>query len=137
MVKLRVISDILNSVTGTSKRHNRALHDVEDWIITVQSFLNTYDTYGSRTFDALIENIGKAKIDLTAIYYKSRFLVNKAKNIKDKQVLPLIEEITKNVGNLRRSLGNPLLQDTLTEAILGLRTSFEKLRDALSDIEYK
>ena len=137
MGKLRVLLDALNSLTGISARHNKALRDIKDWVITVQKFLTVYDLYGSPNLDSLIENIGKAKFDLTAIAHKARPLINTAKNIKGEQMVSLIVDLTENVGNLRRTLINPSLQDViLKKDILSLLTSFEKLQDALSGTDY-
>ena len=70
--------------------------------------------------------------------YLGVYAGNEAKNIKGKAFTPLIMEIIKHVENLKEVLTNLPLQDaTISEITLGLRKSFEKLKDALSDMEYK
>lgn len=137
MGKFRAFLDTLNSLTGISARHNRALRDVRDWTATVQRFLAVYNLYGRPAFDSLFKNAGEAKVDLIAIGYKARPLIEKAKNIKGKQVSPLVAALTENAENLRRALSSPSLRyTTARKAIPGFLRSFEELQDALSDIEY-
>ena len=137
MGKLGAFLDTLNLLSGVSARHNRALRDANDCAGTIQKFLTTYDLYGSSNFGLLLENVGKAKFDLTAIAYRARLLIKTVKNIKGQQVSPLISEIVTSVENLRRALIDPSLYgENLSEVILSFRISFEKLQDALSDIEY-
>jgi hypothetical protein len=140
MGKLRTFFDIINSVTGTSTRHNRALRDLKDWAATVQRFLATYNLYGSPDLDLdlLLSNIGEAKFDLTAIAYQARPLVKTAGKIKGQKFSPLISELNDRIENIRRALINPSFYDTkLRNEILSLRKSFKKLQGALSVIEYK
>jgi hypothetical protein len=133
-----VLLDMLHLLTGVSTRHNRAIRDVNEWLATIKKFLNIYDLYGSANFNLLFENAGKAKFDLTAIAYKARPLIKESKNIKGKQISPLILEIYTSIEDLRRTLINPsLYNEELTEVVLSLRLSFEKLQDTLSDTEYR
>ncbi len=136
MGRLRALLDTLNSLTGISTRHHKALRDAKDWARTVQRFLTMHNLYGSSNFDSLFENIGEAKVDLTTITHRARPLIKTATNIKGKQVSPLIVEIADDIESLRRALINPSLHDaTLSKVILRLRMSFERLQEALSEIE--
>lgn len=117
------------------------MRDVKDWTTTVQRFFSTYDLYGNPSFDSLFINIGEAKFDLTAIAYRARLLIKTANNIKGQhkgqQVSPLNAELTDRVEDLRRALINPSLRDAkVSQVTPGLLMSFEKLQDAISDIEY-
>jgi hypothetical protein len=133
----RAFFDALNSLAGVSTRHNRALRDVKDWSATIQKFLSEYNLYGSPSLDTLLENIGKAKVDLTSIAYRAHPLIKATKHIKGKQVSPLITELVEAVESLRRALIHASKYDTnLGKDVLGLRTSFEKLQETLSDIVY-
>ena len=138
MDKLNPILGILNSVTGRNTRHNKALRDVRDWTVTVQEIITTYDLYGSSTFDKLLKNIGDVKFDFTRIVHKARFLIKTSRDIKGESVSQPIEELIESIEDLRRVLSNASLHHTkLSPAIQSLCTSFEKLQDTLSDIEYK
>ncbi|MFC1965067.1 hypothetical protein ACFLWG_03600 [Chloroflexota bacterium] len=80
--------------------------------------------------------MGKAKFDLIVIAYKGRLLIKAGRNIKDRQVSSKVSEIVNIAENLRRVLIDPSLHgEKLSEVILNLRISYEKLQDALSDIE--
>ncbi|MFC1942580.1 hypothetical protein ACFLWU_05115 [Chloroflexota bacterium] len=130
--------DQVNVFTGASTRHNRALNEVRDMAETVQGFLTTYNLYGNADLKSLFENIGDAKFDLTAIAYRCRLLIKTSTSIKSGKVSIGVNELFDSIENLRRIMSNPALLDTkLEEAVLGLRVSFEKMQDALSDIEFK
>jgi hypothetical protein len=136
--KLRTLSNTFNLLTGISARHNRALHDVSDWAITIQTFISEYHLYDSTDLNSLLTNSGKAKFALTAIAYRARPLIKTAKNIKGADVSPLIAELNDNVEEMRRILINRSLQeDKLNAAITSLCASFEKLDEAISGTEYK
>lgn len=138
MGKLRILSNTFNLLTGISARHNRALRDVRDWVITVQIFISEYNLYDSTNLKSLLKNSGKAKFDLTAIAYKARPLIKTANNIKGTDVSPLIAELNDHVENMRRILIHRSLQKgKLNTVITSLRASFKKLSEAISDIEYK
>lgn len=136
MVKLRALSNMINSLTGTRTRRSRALRDVWEWAESLQKFLTEYGLYGSSDFSLLLDNLGKAKFDLTAITYKGRLLIRAGRNIKDRQVSSKVSEMVAMAEDLRRVLVDPYLRgEKLGETILNLRKSYEELQDALSDME--
>ena len=139
MGKLTVLLDTFNSLTGRRGRHNRALRDVTDWSAAIQEFLSRYNLQeGSSNFDSIFENIGEAKFDLTTITYRTREIVKTAKNVKGTGISPLIEGILGDLEDTRRALINPALASAiLSKNIPKVCESFKKLRDAISDIEYK
>ena len=139
MDRLTAFWDTLNSLTGISGRHNRALRDVVDWSATIQEFLSRYGLQeGSTNFDLVFENIGEAKFDLTSITYRSRDIIKTAKNVKGTRISPLIEKILHGLENIRRALINPALgSEIINRLISELHESLRKLQDAISDIEYK
>jgi len=137
--KLTVLLDTFNSLTGRRGRHNRALRDVTDWSAAIQQFLSRYNLQeGSSNFDSIFKNIGEAKFDLTTITYRTREIVKTAKNVKGTRISPLIEGILGDLEDTRRALINPALASAiLSKNIPKVCESFKKLRDAISDIEYK
>jgi len=134
--KKEAISGALNLLSGATTRHNKALREVSEWSETIQKFITVYYLYGGSSFSLLLENIGHAKFDLTAIAYKGRPLINRAMKIKGDKISPLVSEILNSVENLRRHLLNPSLQNKkINETIINLRSSHEKLKGALAEIE--
>ena len=139
MGKLTGVLDTLNSLTGVNRRHNRALRDVIDWVATLQDFLSRYKLpEGSTNFDPIFKNIGEAKFDLTAITHRTHDVLNTAKNVKGTRISPLIEEVLHDLEDIRRALINPALgRAMIGKLIPELYESFGKLREAISDLEYK
>ncbi len=136
MSKKEAISGALKLLSGITTRHNKALREVNEWAGAIQKFLTTYDLYGSPDGNRLLENTGNAKFDLTAIAYKGRPLINRARRIKGKEISPLVSEILTGVENLRKILINPTLQgETASNTITNLLASHEKLRQTIAQIE--
>jgi len=137
--KLAALLDTFNSLTGISRRHNKALRDVTDWSVNIQEFLSKYNLKeGGSNLDSIFENIGEAKFDVTTITHRAHDLINAAKNVKGARISPLMEEIIDELGNIRRALINPTLGiSILRQDIPKLYESFKKLQDAISAIEYK
>ena len=130
---------MFNSLTGRSGRHNRALRDVTEWLSTVQELLIEYNLHeeGSN-LDSMLENLGKVQFELISITHKARGIIKIVNNIKGAKVSPLVIEITDELENVRRALINPALShQKLIKAIPELRNSFQKLKDVISEIEYK
>jgi hypothetical protein len=137
MSKIRVIINELNSLTGRSSRHNRALRNIRDWAATVQKFLSEYQLYGNSNIDFLLKNARRANFDLIAMAFKGNHLIKPALIIRDTQVSPLLTRVVDEIENMRRALMSPTLRSTrLPEIISRLRVSFEKLHEKLSAIEY-
>jgi len=135
MFKPGTLLDILNSLAGRRGRHNKALRGVTEWAGKIQEFLTVYELYGSSNFNLLLEDLGKAKFDLTFIAYKGRLLIRTTRDIRGQQIYPLMSEIVTGVEDLRRVLANFSLQsEKASEVILNLRKSYEKLQDTLSDM---
>ena len=136
MSKKEAISGVLNLLSGATTRHNKALREVSEWSGTIQKFLTVYYLYAGSSFSLLLENIGHAKFDLTAIAYKGRPLINRARKIKGDKISPLVSEILDSVENLRRYLLDPALQSKrISKTVINLRTSYEKLKDTLAEIK--
>jgi hypothetical protein len=133
----RIIINLLNWLTGRSKRHNRALRHIRDWAATVQKFLSEYQLYGNSNIDFLLENTRKANFDLIAMAHKGNVLIRPASKIRDTQVSPLLTKVVDEIENMRRALMNPTIRGiSLPEVISRLCVSFEKLQDKLTAIEF-
>ena len=132
------IGSMFNRLTGAAARHNRALGEVDEWHAKVEKFLGTYGLLkGKAALGNLLENCGDAKFDLTGIAYSGRGMATKARDIKDKNIAPLVAGIVDNVENIRRYLMNPSLQmEILTKAVSELRASYKKLHGIISKTTY-
>ena len=138
MGKLTVFLDTVNSLTGRSKRHNRALRDIIDLSKTIQEFILRYHLQEKGpAFDFLFENIGLAKIELTTIIYQARTIVTTVKTVKGKNISPSLMEVHSDLEEVRRALIEPTVSRVLEKSAYKLCTSFKKLNDAISEIEYK
>lgn len=134
---IKVIINVLNSLTGRSSRHNRALRNIRDWVATVQKFLSEYQLYGNSNIDFLLKNTRKANFDLIAMAHKGNILIKPASKIRDAQVSPRLTKVVDEIENMRRALMSPTLRSTkLPEVISRFLVSFEKLQEKLSVIEY-
>ena len=128
-----------NSLTGRSRRHNRALRDVTEWSSAIQKLFTEYnlDEEGSN-LDSILKNREKIQFELIGITYKARGIIKIARNIKGVKVSPIVNEIIEELESVRTALINPALSHPrLIKAIPELRNSFRKLKDAISEIEYK
>ncbi len=132
------MGSVFNRLTGAAARHNRALGEVDEWHAKVEKFLGTYNLLkGKAALGNLLENCGDAKFDLTGIAYSGRGMAAKARDIKDKNVAPLVAGIVNNVEDIRRYLMNPSLQmESLTKTVGELRTSFKKLSGIMKKTSY-
>jgi hypothetical protein len=134
---LRIIINLLNWLTGRTRRHNRALRNIRDWAATVQKFLSEYQLYGNSNIDFLLKNNREANFDLIAMAHKGNVLIKPASKIRDAQVSPLLTKVVDEIDNMRRALMNLTSRGTrLPEIVSRLRVSFEKLQEKLSAIEY-
>jgi hypothetical protein len=127
----------LNVLTGASTRHNKALREINDWTEAIQSVLTSYDLYGNSGPDTLLSKSGQAKFDLTSLSYKGRPLIERAGKIKGPEITKLIHDVVDCVESLRRLMIHPSLQmERVKQGTVNLRSSYEKLHDALATIEY-
>ena len=126
-----------NSLTGRSRRYNRALRDITGWSSTIQELLIEYDLYEeSFNLDTMLGNIGKLRFELIRITYRAHAIIKIARNIKG--VKPLVYEIINELEDLGRTLLNPAFNHTkLIKTIPELRNSVLKLRAVISEIEDK
>ena len=127
----------LNVLTGASTRHNKALREINDWTEAVQNVLTSYDLHGNSGPDTLLSKSGQAKFDLTSLAYKGRPLIERAGRIKGPDISPLLHDVVDCVESLRRLMIHPSMQmERVNQGTVNLRSSYEKLHDALATIEY-
>jgi len=136
---LKGLLDTCSALTGRSGRHNKALRDVTEWLETIQKFTTEYNLQKEDpNLDSVLDNIGKAKFELTNIKYRAGGIIKTAPNIKGLKASPLINEIIDELDDFRRALINPSLGHTvLVRVIPELRNSLKNIQDAMSKIEYK
>ena len=129
----------VNSFTGRSSRHNRALRDITDLAATIQDFLQRYHLQEeSPDFQFLSENLGTAKVELTTITYHTRPLIKTARSIMGREVAPVLEEVSNDLEEVRRALINPVQGDINPgEALSKLHISFQELNKIISETEYR
>ena len=127
---------LFNAFTGATGRHNKALRALCDWAEAVLKFLNTYELYGGRSLEKLLDERGDAKFDLTGLAYNGRPLVKQAEDIKEMDMTTLVQQIITSVEGMRRYLIDPRLQEQrLQDAADNLVAAYEKLREALAQTE--
>ena len=140
MGKIKGLLDILiNLFTRQNERHNRALSNIMDLSGAIEEFMAKYGLPESGSDSGVIfENIGQAKFDVTTITYQSRIRIKIAKDLRDKDLPPLLKEVHNDLEEVKIGIFNPKVGSvTLGESVFKLHKSFEKLRDAISGIEYK
>ncbi len=140
MGKIKGLLDILiNLFTRKNERHNRALSDIMDLSGAIEEFMAKYGLQESGSgFGVIFENIGQAKFDVTTITYQSRIRIKIAKDLRDKDLPPLLKEVHNDLEEIKKGIFNPKLGSvTLDKSVFKLHKSFEKMRDAISGIEYK
>ena len=139
MGRLKGLLDTFNSLTGRSRRHNQALRDVTEWLATLQEFFTKYNLLEEGSDLApILENIGEVNFELTNIKHRARGIVKTAPNLKGLKISPLINEVIDELDGVRRAFINLAFDNTiLTKVITELHNSFQKLQDAISEIDYK
>ena len=139
MGRLDNVLFIFNSLTGQNKQHNRALRDVTEWSSTIQDLLTEYGLQEEGfTLDTLSKDIGKVRFELIGITYRAHGITRIARKIKGANVLPLVNELIDELEEFGRELINPSLnQPRLIKTIPELRNASLKLKDVISEIEYK
>ncbi len=138
MGELTGLLDILIDLfTKRNERHNRALRDIMDLSRDIEEFFVKYNLQEKNSdFRLISENIGQAKIEVITIAYKTRTRIKIAKDIKSKNLPPLLEEVHSDLEMVKRALFNPTLGNAvLGEAVSKLHKSFRQLTNELSNID--
>jgi len=128
-----------NWFTRKNQRHNRALRNIIDLLGYIEDFFAKYRLQEKGSdLRLILENIGQARIDVVAVVYNTRTRIKIAKDIKGKDVPPLLEEVYNNLGEVKKALFLPTLGSvTLDKRFIKSYQSFNKLLNAISHIEYK
>ena len=140
MGKLKGLFDtLINLLARKNERHNRALSDIRDLLGATEEFFAKYSLQENGSdFRLIFENVGQAKFDVTTITHRTRARIKIAKDIRGKNLRPLLEEVLNKLEEVRRVIFNPILGSTvLRKSVFELRESFKNLLDAVSGIEYK
>ena len=140
MGKLTGSLDILiNWFTRKNERHNRALSNIINLTGYIEEFLAKYRLQEkSSDFRLIFDNIEQARLDVVTITYQSRTRIKMAKDIKGKDLPPLLEEVHNELMEVKKALFNPTPSTiVLGNGVFKLHESFKTLLDAISGIEYK
>ena len=134
-----LLDKLINWFTRKKERHNRALRNVIDLSGYIDEFLVKYRLQEKRAdFKLIFKNIWRARIDVATIMYQTRTRIKMARDIRDKDLPPLLEEVHNDLMEVKKALFNPTPVNTkLGKGVSKLRKSFKRLLDAISGIEYK
>ncbi len=137
MGKLESLLSKFNSLTGRSRRHNKSLRDVTEWASTLQEILTEFDLYEEDfDLDTMLENIGKVRLELIRITYRSHEIIQISRKVKGVNVI--VNKIIGQLEDFRRYLDYPdLNRSKLIKAISEVQNSISQLKDVISEIEYK
>ena len=133
MARLKGFFEVVNTVTGSTVRHNRALKEIKELLGALKDFLETY-----RTPADVFENLGVARTEVTTLMYQLRVKGKTFRNIKAKRLMPLISDVYRSLESARVDIYNPQKgRFGLTESLSNLNASFQALADAISGIEFR
>ena len=89
-----LLNAFIDWFTMKNARHNRALRDLMYLLKSVQDFLTRYRLQEDGSdFNTVFKNMGQIRIDAVEIAYQTGLRIRRAKNIKDKDLPPLVEEV--------------------------------------------
>jgi len=137
MGKLESVLSTFNLLTGRSRRHNKSLREVTEWLSNLQRILTEFDLHEEGfALDTMLENIGKVRLELIRITYRSHEIIKISRKIKGVNVI--VNEIIDQLENFRRYLDYPELNSSkLIDTISEVRNYIFQLEDVISEIEYK
>ena len=137
MGKLESFLFTFNSLTGRSRRHNKSLREVTEWSSTIQEIMTEFKIHEEGfNLDTMLEDIGKLKLELIRITYRSSEIIKIARKVKGVNIL--VNEIIGQLEDFRRYLDYPdLNRSKLINTISEVQNSLFQLKDVISEIEYK
>ena len=137
MSKLKSLLFTFNLMTGRNRRHNKSLHDVTEWSNVIQNILTEFDLYEEEfNLDTMLEDIGKVRLEIIRILYRSHEIIKIARKVKGANVF--VNEIIGQLEDFRRYLDYPYLnRSKIINSILEVQNSLSHLKDVISEIEYK
>ncbi len=105
----------------------------------IQELLTEYGLHEEGfNLDTMLEDIGKIRLELIRITYRAHGIIKIARKVKGVNVLPLVNEIIDELEDFGRDLHYPDLdRSKLIKTIPELRNSLLKLKDVISEIEYR
>lgn len=121
------------------KKHNSALRDVLDLQRKIEEFLIRYRIQDKGIdFSSILGDIGRARIDITELAHLAGKTIGIAGDVKGKDLRPLLEQVAKDLENIKRGLFTRTVRGPgLSERLTKLHDSLENLLGAVSSIEYK
>ena len=121
------------------KKHNHALRDILDLQRRIEEFLIRYRLQENGTdFTRVFGDIGRARIDITEISHIAGKTIGVAKDVRGKDLRPLLEQVAGDLENIKRGLFTRTVRGSgLAERLNKLHSSLENLLGAVSSIEYK
>jgi len=137
MSKLKSLLFTFNSLTGRSRRHNKSLRDITEWSYTIQNILTEFDLHEKEfNLDTMLGDIGKVRLGIIRIIYRSHEIIKIARNVKGAKVL--VNEIIGQLEDFRRYLDYPdLNRSKIINSISEVQNSLLHLKDLISEIEYQ
>ena len=125
--------NVLNALTGATTRHNRVLVEMTDLLKALEEFVSKYGNP-----EDVFNNIGEARVDITAIMYNIRKRRRIPASISRERIRPLVREIYDDLEQVRVDIFNLKKgKFSLSEDLSKLNTAFQALAGAVSNLEYR
>jgi len=140
MGKLKaLLNAFIDWFTMKNARHNRALRDLLYLLKSIEDFLARYRLREDGSdFNTAFKNMGQLRIDAVEIAYQTGIRIRRAKNIKGKDLPPLVEEVYNDLEELKRALFTRTLSNTvLSEHVSKLDVAFKNLLAAMPSKGYE
>ncbi len=121
------------------KKHNRALRDILELLKAVEDFLIKYRLRAANPdFKVLLENLGRARIDIVEIAHLAGKTIEAARSVQSKDLQPLLKQLSDDLEGIKRGLFTRAILDSgLDKRITTLHNSLENLLAAVSAVEYR
>jgi len=133
-----LLNAFINWITQKNVRHNRELSDLLYLSKSVEDFCAKYHLLEETSFKSVFENMVQARTDATELACQTKIRIKRAESIEDKDLPLLIEEVYKELEELKRSLYTRSLSNkVLIQRASKLDIAFENLLGAISNIGYK
>ena len=134
-----LLNAFIDWFTMKNARHNRALRDLMYLLKSVEYFLTRYRLQEDGSdFNTVFKNMGQIRIDAVEIAYQTGLRIIRAKNIRGKDLPPLVEELYNDLEELKRALFTRTLSDNvLSEHVSKLDVAYKNLLAAMSDKDYQ
>jgi len=135
----RLVDTIGNWPTKKNERHNRALYAIDSFAGDIDKFLTRYRLQEHTTdFRLIFESIAVTRLDLIGLKVKSLKIARITKDIRGKDLSPLLNEVRNNLEEFRNVLSSSTINSkVVVNCVDELCDSRNKLLEARSVIKYK